>query len=575
MNPGPFSSAVAPTPTEADILRPTSALPTNAAVLQTMVQELSRTVDRQERQLAEMQQTITELVRRLRRMPRERPAEGPDLFAALTAESDPLTSAPTPSADGPVVDSPRSPIMDSPLSSSPPARKTGHGRRSLEQLLEKLPRERREHTLDESELPCPCCGRPRHKIGEQVTHQLEYVPARLVCIEHAQFTYSCPHCPEHIETTPKPPQPIDRGLPGPGLLAIVTAHKFDDYLPLYRQELDLSRAGLFLARSTLCDWLMSVGDLVQPLVERMHQQLFQSKVVQTDGTSIQVLVPGQRQTQTGYFWPCLGDKEHPYVVIDFSLNKRKEHPQAFLSGYRGYVQVDAYSAYDGCFLSDATQPKIEVGCWSHVERYFEAAQGSDPRRSAEGLAFIRALFAIERRAKQEHRDEHGVWQLRQQESVPILAEMGEWLERTRNVVLPKSPLADALRYTANQWTALNRFLEAGYLSLENNAAERVNKWIARGRLNWLFVGSQRGGVTASRLLSLVTTCRQLRMDSFAYLQDVFKRLPQISRSDQVKRDELLPDRWLKEHPEAGYPPEREGHGHGDARPRRPHRIRQR
>jgi transposase len=538
-----------------------------------LVQELSRIVDRQEQQLAEMRQTIAELVRRLRRLPRERSDQEPDLFASLTEEADSVLPPTTPSLDAPVGESADSPRIEHPEPSTPKPRKQGHGRRSLEQLVEKLPRERREHTLNESELPCPCCGQPRQKIGEQITHQLEYIPAKLICIEHAQFTYSCPRCPEHIQTTPKPPQPIDRGLPGPGLLAIVAAHKFDDFLPLYRQELDLNRAGLFLARSTLCDWLMSVGELVQPLVERMQQKVFQSKVVQTDGTSIQVLVPGQRETQTGYFWPCLGDKEHPYVVVDFSLNKRKEHPQAFLSSYRGYVQVDAYSAYDGCFLSDAKNPKIEVGCWSHVERYFEAAQGSDPRRSAEGLAFIRALFAIERRAKQEHRDECEVLRLRQQESAPILAELRKWLEKAREAVLPKSPLADAVRYTINQWTALNRFLEAGYLSLENNAVERINKLIARGRLNWLFVGSERGGVTASRLLSLVATCRHLHMDSFAYMRDLFTRLPSMSRSDPEGLDEWLPDRWLARHPEARHPPEREGHGHGDPRPRKPHRIR--
>jgi transposase len=534
-----------------------------------MVKELSRTVDRQEQQLAEMRQTIAELVRQLRRCPRPQAPAGPDLFSTLATEAP--ASPPAPTLDAPSANPAATPA-DAPPSPNPSLRKKGHGRRSLEHLLEKLPRERREHTLAESELPCPGCGRPRCKIGEQVTHQLEYLPARLVCIEHAQFTYSCSHCPEHIETTPKPPQPIERGLPGPGLLAIVSTHKFADYLPLYRQELDLARAGLFLARSTLCDWLTSAGDLVQPLVERMQQEIFQSRVVQTDGTSIQVLVPGQRDTQTGYFWPYLGDALHPHVVIDFSLNKRKEHPQEFLSSYRGYVQVDAYSAYDGCFIDDVHHPKIEVGCWSHVERYFEAAQESDPRRSAEGLAYIRALFAIERRVKREQRDEHEVWSARQRESVPILQEMREWLERTWEWVLPKSPLGTALRYTMNQWTALQRFVEAGYLSLENNAVERINKWIARGRLNWLFVGSERGGVTASRLLSLVTTCSQLRMDSFASLRDVFTQLPRLPGS---RLPELLPNRWLADHPEAQYPPEREGHGHGDARPRRPHRVRQR
>jgi len=287
--------------------------------------------------------------------------------------------------------------------------------------------------------------------------------------------------------------------------------------------------------------------------------------VQTDGTGIQVVERGQSSTRTGYLWPYLGDAEHPQVVVDFSLDKRKEHPQAFLRPYRGYVQVDAYSAYDGCFVSDTENSKIEVGCWSHAERYFEDAELSDPRYAAEGLAFIRTLFDVERRAKEQQLPEHEVLALRQREALPILSELWAWLTQTQERVLPKSPIATAIRYVLNQWQALCRYTETGFLSLDNNATERINKLIARGRINWLFVGSVRGGVTASRLLSLVATCRRLHMDSFLYLRDVFTRLPSLPPS---RLEELLPDRWLAAHPEGRYPPERQSHGHGDRRPRR-------
>jgi transposase len=287
--------------------------------------------------------------------------------------------------------------------------------------------------------------------------------------------------------------------------------------------------------------------------------------VQTDGTGIRVVERGRQSTRTGYLWPYLGDAQHPGVVIDFSLDKRKEHPQAFLRDYRGYVQVDAYSAYDGCFVSDPKNPKIEVGCWSHAESYFVEAELSDPRHAVEGLGFIRALFGVERRAKEGHLAEDAVLALRQRESVPILAEFHVWLTGARSRVLPKSPMADAIRYVLNQWQALCRYTEAGFLSMDNNATERINKLIARGRINWLFVGSPRGGVTASRLLSLVATCRRLHMDSFSYLRDVFTRLPGLAAGQW---EELLPDRWLAAHPEAAYPPERQSHGHGDRRPRR-------
>jgi transposase/uncharacterized coiled-coil protein SlyX len=539
-----------------------SPLPSSVAVLQSTIVELRETVVAQRQRIGELEQAMDALLRRLMRTPRDLwPADQPALFpevhpaagAAASDEAPPVAETAPAAAPEPVP--------------PPKTKKKGHGRRSLEELLKSLPLQRCEHVLTEAERLCPCCGRPRKKIGEQTSQQLEYIPAKLVCVQHAQFTYSCPHCPEHIATVPKPPQPIDRGLAGPGLLAVVAASKFDDYQPLYRQELTLSRAGLFLARSTLCDWLMALGTLVRPLVERMKEDIFQSRVVQTDGTSIEVVLEGQRETKTGYFWPYLGDAAHPYVVVDFSLDKTKQHPQRFLADYTGYVQVDAYSAYDGCFSinSDTLHPKIEVACWSHAERYFEAARDSDPARAAEGLGFIRALFAIEARAKREHLAETEVLALRQREAVPILDDFKPWLERTREQVLPKSPLADALRYALNQWEALRRYTEAGFLSADNNATERINKLIARGRVNWLFVGSPRGGETAARLLSLVVTCRRLHMDSFLYLRDVFARLPGLP-ADRL--DELLPDRWLASHPEARHPPERQGRGHADPRPRR-------
>lgn len=539
-----------------------SSLPSNVGVLQAMIAELRQALDGQKQRVAELEQAMDALLRRQQRPPSHAClANQPTLFPELQADAAEPTSA-TPECMPAAVAEPEAAPTE-----NTKQKKKGHGRRSLEELLKTLPLERREHPLTEAERLCPCCGRPRRVIGEQTSQQLEYIPAKLVCVQHAQLTYSCPHCPEHIVTAPKPPQPIDRGLAGPGLLAMVGASKFDDYVPLYRQELTLNRGGLFLARSTLCDWLMALGTLVRPLVERMKEDVFRSRVVQTDGTSIDVLVEGQRHTKTGYFWPYLGDEDHPHVVIDFSLDKRKEHPQQFLADYTGYVQVDAYSAYDGCFLAnaDSSHPKSEVGCWSHTERYFEAALDSDPVRAAEGRAFIRALFALEAQAKRDHLAETEVLALRQREAAPILHDFKIWLDRTRPQVLPKSPLADALRYTLNQWDALRRYADTGFLAMDNNATERINKLIARGRVNWLFVGSPRGGETAARLLSLVATCRRMHMDSFLYLRDVFTRLPGLPAE---RLDELLPARWLQTHPEARHPPERQGHGHADPRPRR-------
>jgi transposase len=539
-----------------------SRLPNDVEVLQRMIVELRQVLADERQHRSAQDAVIADLLRRLQRMPRDvwapdQPALFPELDPnaavdpATPAESVAPVSAPQPGADA----------------SHSKSQRKGHGRRSLEELAKSLEVIRCEHQLTEAEQLCPCCGQPRRCIGEHTSQQVEYVPAKLMCVQHVQFTYSCPHCPEHIATAPKPPQPIDRGLAGPGLLALIVANKFDDYLPLYRQELILWRYGLFLARSTLCDWIQSLGNLVAPLLELLKQDIFQSRVLQTDGTSVALVVEGQPKTQTGYFWPCLGDAAHPGVVVDFSPDKTKEYPQRFLTDYCGYLQADAYAAYDGCF-AEAVHPKIEVGCWSHARSYFESARESAPGPVAEGLAFIDFLFDLEARAKREHLGEAEFLALRQQEAVPRLDALRNWLDQVWPEVLPKSPLAEALRYLRNQWAALCRYTEAGYLSLENNATERLNKLIARGRINWLFVGSQAAGVATARLLSLVLSCRRLCMDPFLYLRDLFTRLPGLP-SEQLP--ELLPHRWLATHPEAKHPPERQSRRHGDPRPRRPRR----
>lgn len=518
-----------------------ASLPRDPDVLRRMIGELVEAIRSMRQENTELRQRLDALLRRLYGPRAEQPDPNqPLLFAELATAISPREEA--------------APMPAEPDPSFTARPKKPHGRRRLEDLLPKLPVERREHLLSEVERLCPCCGGLRCKIGEQTTQQLEYVPARLVRIEHAQFTYSCPRCPEHIVTAPKPPQPIDRGLPGPGLLAGIITHKYDEHLPLYRLELTLWRYGLFVARSTTCAWMAACAELLRPLVARMKADLFQSRLIQTDSTAVSVLVEGQDQAVTGHLWDYLGDAAHPQVVFDFSVDHCKEHPHDFLAGYTGYVQADACSGYDGLFVPNGKYPKIEVGCWAHARRYFEEARDSDPEWACVGLGYIGGLFTIEARAQQEQLGEAEVLALRQREAVPILTSFGQWLEGVKDQVLPKSPMASAITYTTNQWQALNRYTEAGFLSIDNNASERINKIIAISRKNWLFVGSPQGGETAAVLFSITATCRRLGMDAFAYLRDVLARLP-TTPVEQL--DELLPDRWLKTHPEARYPPERE------------------
>jgi transposase len=345
-----------------------------------------------------------------------------------------------------------------------------------------------------------------------------------------------------VVSAPKPEMPIAKGLPGPGLLAHLIVSKFADHLPLYRLERIYERQGLILPRSTTCDWLAACGQLVRPLYELMISVVLQSRVIHTDDTPVKMQEPSH-VLSTARFWGYLGDGAHPYNVFDFTINRKRDGPQQFLAKFQGYLQADAFTGYDGLYLPnprDGQAGIIEVACNAHARRKFYEARTSAAAGSHQALAYYRELYEIERRAHSLDFDDDQRRQLRQDLAVPILNQFRAWLDEQRVQVLPKSPMAEAIGYALNQWQALCRYTEAGFLNIDNNVAEREMKRIAIGRKNWLFVGSQQGGHTAAVLLSFTSTCQRLRIEPWAYLKDILTRLPNTATT---QLDQLLPDRW--------------------------------
>ncbi len=339
----------------------------------------------------------------------------------------------------------------------------------------------------------------------------------------------------------KPAMPIAKGLPGPGLLAHLIVSKYVDHLPLNRLERIYERQGLFIPRSTLCDWLMACSGVLRPLYERLVYWCLFSQALHTDDTPVKLQDPRTHLLSTARMWTYLGDAAHPYNVFDFTLNRKRDGPQQFLRSYRGYLHADAFSGYDCLYLPDpqTTQARIiEVACNAHARRKYYEARSSDALRSHQALAYYRQLYELERQAKEF--SESGKLQMRRDLSMPVLNTFKEWVEKEYREVLPKSPMAEALGYTLNNWDALVRYTEAGFLEIDNNAAEREMKRIAIGRKNWLFVGSPQGGAMAAVMLSFTSTCNRLEVEPWSYLQDVLSRLPTLSRG---QLDELLPDRW--------------------------------
>jgi transposase len=412
-----------------------------------------------------------------------------------------------------------------------------HGR---QQLPDHLPRIEIEHDLADDEKPCPCCGEVRQRMGQEVSEQLEYLPASFKVLRHVRHTYACRRCEAtavdpRIATAAKPPQPIDKGLAGPGLLAYVITSKLGDHLPLYRLEHIFERQDVSIARSTMCAWLQAAGELVLPLVGLMTDRVRRSRVIHTDETRVPVQAPGTGRCRKGRIWTYIGDHQNPYTVYHYTPDRTRAGPTNWLAGYKGYLQADAYGGYDGIYhKGDVT----EVACWAHARRKFFDAKETDGGRSARMLALVRELYAVEDQAK--GLSDEARLELRQRQSVPVLDRIKAWLDDESRVVLPRSPMAGAIGYTLNQWDALRVYATQGFLAIDNNAAERALKRVAIGRKNWLFAGNDRAGQTAATLYSLIASAERHGVDPQRYLTSV---LAKIAATPAGELGQFLPDVW--------------------------------
>ncbi len=435
-----------------------------------------------------------------------------------------------------------------------------HGRTALPENLE-----RREviHDLTEAEKLCPCCGLPRVYIGAQTAEQLDLEPVRFFVLRTVKKSYACQHCDpdlvpaeQRVQTAgPNEVGPIARGLCAPGLLAHVITAKYADHMPLHRQTGQLARSGVNIARSTLGDWMAGAAKLLDPLCQLMHQRLLLSRVLHGDDTGVKLRVVNAPKTQKAHLWVVIGDADYPYVVFDFTGDYTAAGPERFLRGYRGYLQADALAQYEGLYGEDKIK---HVCCWAHARRKFVAAlEGGDERVEA-ALEWIGQLYSIERdlppllppsddpaasQQRQQREEQRQQW--RQHRAGPILTELKKWLDEQKGKVLPKSVLGQAIGYALNNWAALARYQEQGYLAIDNNLSERTLRAIALGRNNWVVLGSAKGGKTAAVLYSVVGTCKHLGIDPYRYLREALSALFALgAKPTDEQLQEWLPDCWL-------------------------------
>jgi transposase len=413
----------------------------------------------------------------------------------------------------------------------------GHGRN---EIPSNLPRVQEIYDIDESQKMCSCCGNQLERIGEDKTEQLNYKPASLYVIEHVRYKYACKHCQESIVTADKNTyEPIEKGLAGAGLLSQVISSKYGDHCPLHRMEDIFSRNGVRIPRSTMCGWMAQSAEILAPLYELMKKRALESKVIHTDDTPVKVQDENSNKCRHGRIWIYMGNTANPYNVYDYTASRSREGPDEFLENFKGYLQADAFGGYDGIYL---TKPVTEVLCNAHARRKFYDARKIDSLISHTALAYYKKLYAVEDKIKELSLLEK--CNIRQVQSLPVFKEFKNWLESiTEAQALPKSPIRQAINYCLKNWDALIRYTSDGELSIDNNAAERLMKPIALGRKNWLFFGSDKGGKTAAVLFSMTQSAKRHRLNMFAYIEDVLKRLPGQPVS---KLHELLPDLWAKQ-----------------------------
>ena len=495
-----------------------AALPDDLDTAHLQLREQAETLRRQGLLIAKLQHQLEQLLRQ--RFGKKGEAADPAqllLFAPeVLARAEPMAPAPQPV--------------------EPAAAKPGSGNHGRKPLPASLPRRRIVHDVPLEDRACPECGLDRRKIGEETREQLEYVPASLLILEHVRPKYACRCCEAHVVIAPRLPEPIEKGLPGTGLLAHVAVSKFADHLPLYRLEGIFRRNGVELARSTMCDWMATVAELLEPIVGAMTRRVLASKVIGTDDTPVKVQDHKGKGVKTGHLWAYIGDRDNRFIVYDYTPTWGAEGPERFLKAYTsGYLQSDGYAGYNGLHRRGL----VEVGCWAHARRKYHDCRTSDPERSHAAIAWIGRLYAVEREAREGTWDDARLMAARAERSRPALESFGAWLEGESKKVLPKSPIGEAIAYSRSNWVALTRYLEAPYLSIDNNATENAIRPIALGKKNWLHLGSDRGGKTAATLLSLVQSCKLLGNEPFAYLRDVLDR---VSTHPASRIEDLLPDR---------------------------------
>lgn len=435
---------------------------------------------------------------------------------------------------------------DSPADEEPhkPRKKRTSKGRQPRVFPEFLPREEQHYPLKDDDIPDELRNHPHaRRFFKKVGEQLELIPMQLKVVEQYQEVIAVDQ-PDETTTmvAAERPKSLIQSFAGTSLLAYLTVSRFADHLPYYRQEDILGRVGFRIDRSTQWRWMRGLAEGLTQLVDLMWARTLQSRVIAIDETPVRELT-GRGESIKGYLWATVGDARHPYDCFFYTSDRRSIGPETHLAGFEGYLLADAYVAYERI---GRLWPGVEkASCWVHARRKFEECHNvAATHKTHTALAYFRQLFDLEDQSREKADDERLTW--RQTKLKPLVDSFVQWLQDEQRQQLPKAKLLAAINYMLNRWESFTRFLEAGNVPMDSNSAERAVKFPILGRKAWLFFGNRQAGEASAKLFTLTKTCNRLHIDPFAYLKDVYARLPTMS-ADELPS--LLPDRWIQEHPQ--------------------------
>jgi transposase len=374
------------------------------------------------------------------------------------------------------------------------------------------------------------------KIGEEVTEELEYEPGKLFVNKIVRPKYAKPGG-EGVIIAPMIERPLPKAIAGPGLLAQVVIDKYVDHLPLYRQMERFKRDGVNMAYSTLTDMVSGTCSLITPLYQALKNMVLRSDYLHADETPIKVLDKEKKgQTHRGYFWVYHSSIEK-LVLFDYQSGRGREGPQQILQDFKGFLQTDGYNVYD--FFKDKDGITV-LHCMAHARRMFYEAQANDAVRATYALEQFAKLYTIERNIKDQQLTYEQALELRQQQAVPILQNLGNWMKEQYVQTLPKSTIGKALGYSIERWDELSIYATNGKLNIDNNPVENSIRPVAIGRKNYLFAGSHEAAQRSAMIYSLLGTCKLNDVNPFIWLRETLRR---IATHPINKIEELLPQNF--------------------------------